>query len=124
MNQEYDGLPDTSLFSIDTKSTDLEDAWIINMTLFLSTGLPPDHLTLDAKKRLVVQSRNFCLLSNTVYDKGLDDIWRCTVRQFEKDVVLRDVYQGITGGHYAGHITTRKIWAERVMVVDYEKRRA
>ena len=74
MEQEYDDLPDASLFSIDTKSTDPEDAWIIDMTHFLSTGLPPDHLTLNAKKWLVVQSRNFCLLSNTLYHKDSDDI--------------------------------------------------
>ena len=36
--QEYNDLPDTSLFSINTKSTDPEDAWIIDMTHMLKNG--------------------------------------------------------------------------------------
>ena len=46
------------------------------MTHFLITGLPPDHLPLDARKRLAVRSRNFCLVTDTLYHKGLDGLWR------------------------------------------------
>ena len=55
-DQEYSDLPDAALFSIDTTpiESDPNDAWITEMTQFLSTGLPPDHLTLDARKRLAV----------------------------------------------------------------------
>ena len=80
------------------------------MTHFLSIGLPPDHLTLDAKKWLAGLSRNFCLLSNTLYHKGSDNISGDVVRQFEKDVVLRDAHHGNAGDHYPGDATTRKIW--------------
>ena len=79
---EYDEIPDASLFclGIATLLVDSEDNWIMGMTQFLNTSLPPDHLTLDGKKRLAVQSRNFCLITNTPYHKGSDGIWRHIVR--------------------------------------------
>ena len=70
----YDDLPDAGLFSVTTLPDDKEDEWITKMTHFLSIGLPPDHMTLDARKRLAVQSRNFCLVSDTLYHKGSDGI--------------------------------------------------
>ena len=73
---EYDELPNANLFGVDTAtpSANSEDDWINEMSHFLSTGLPPENLTLDAKKRLVVRSRNFCLVTHTLYHKGLDGI--------------------------------------------------
>ena len=71
----YDDLPDANLFHMTTTPDDNEDGWITDMTYFLSTGLPPEHLPLDAKKRLAVQSRNFCLVLDILYHKGLDGIW-------------------------------------------------
>ena len=70
----YDELPDAGLFNLTTMAGDKEDEWITEMTHFLNTGLPPDHLTLNARKRLAVRSRNFCLISNTLYHKGSDGI--------------------------------------------------
>ena len=89
-DQEYGDFLDVALFSINETSWEShsEDAWITEMMYFLSIGLPLEHLSLDAKKRFVVRSRNFCLYTDTLYHKGSDDISRHTVRQFEKDVVL------------------------------------
>ena len=89
-DQQYGDFPDAALFSINDTEMEShpEDVWITEMTYFPTTGLPPDHLSLDAKKRLEVRSRNFCLYTNTLYHKGLEGIWRRTLRQFEKDVVL------------------------------------
>ena len=55
---------------------DTADAWIIEMTIFYSIGLPQDNMSLDERKRLVVRSWNFCLLNDTLYHKGIDGIWR------------------------------------------------
>ena len=82
----------------------------MDMTHFLSTGLPPEHVMLDAMKRLAVRSRNFCLFMGTLYHKGSDGLWRCVVRQFEKDAVLCEAHYGVASGHYVGDATTRKIW--------------
>ena len=41
---------------------------------------------------------------------GEDGIWRRAIRQFEKEDILKEAHFGIAGGHYAGEMTTRKIW--------------
>ena len=70
----YDNLPDAGHCSLAMAPDENEDEWITEMTHFLSTGLPPAHLTLDARKRLVVRRRNICLVSDTLYHKGSDGI--------------------------------------------------
>ena len=107
----YDDLPYTNIFGIDpaTQPTEPEDGWINKMVHFLSMGLPPEHLPLDAKKWLAIRSRNFCLFMNTLHRKGSDGIWHRAVRQFEKDVILREAHYGIVGGHYVGDAMAQKI---------------
>ena len=61
--------------SVHHVNEELADAWIIEMSIFLTIGLPPEHMSIDERKRLAVQSRNFCLLSDTLYHKGADGIW-------------------------------------------------
>ena len=108
-DQEYIDLPYVALFSIDKIPLDSEseDAWITEMMHFLCTGLPPDHLTLHAKKRLAVRSRSFCLFTDTLYHKRTDGIWRRAVGQFEKDAVLQEAHHDITGGHYVSEPTEK-----------------
>ena len=90
---------------------DTVNIWITEMSFFLSTGLPPDRMSLDKRKRLAVRSRNFCLRNNTLYHKGADGIWRRAVRQFEKQAILRETHCVVTGRHYAGEVTSQKIWS-------------
>ena len=88
----------------------MEDNWITEMTIFLTTELPPQQLSSDERKRLAVHSRNFCILNNNLYRQRADRIWRRAVWQFEKSVILWESHCGIAGGHYAGEATGRKIW--------------
>ena len=80
------------------------------MHQFLSTGLPPEEMNRDERKRLAIQSRHFCILRDTLYHKGADGIWRRAVRSDEKDILMREAHYGVGGGHYAGDATARKIW--------------
>ena len=99
-----------------------EDEWISEMTIFLSTGIPPEHMSTDERKRIAVRSRNFCLLNDILYHKGADGIWRRAVRKFEKLAILRESHCGVAGGHYAGETTARKIWNSGVMVADNDEK--
>ena len=80
------------------------------MHQFLSTGLPPEKMDQDKRKRLAVRSCHFCLIQVTLYHKGADGIWRRAVRIDENEAILREVHCGIVGCHYAGDVTARKIW--------------
>ena len=87
-----------------------EDKWFMDMSIFLSTEFPPPWMRTGENKILVVRSRNFCLLQETLYHKGSDDIWRRCIRNDEKKMILREADCGVAGGHYAGDATARKIW--------------
>ena len=50
-----DDFPDGQLFRVDTipvhqMNEELADAWITEMTIFLTTGLPPKHMSIDERK--------------------------------------------------------------------------
>ena len=77
-----------------------EDKWLTDMSEFLSTGLPLPWMRTDEKKRLIVRSRNFCMIQDTLYHKGSDDVWRRCIRNDENETTLREAHYGITGGHY------------------------
>ena len=87
-----------------------EDTWFTNIHQYLSTKLPLEELNRDERKRLAVQSRHYCLLQDTLYNKEVDGIRHRTVQSNEKDVILREAHSGLVGGHYAGDATIRKIW--------------
>ena len=111
-----DDFPDDTLFRvtdawITEMNEDTIDAWITEMTIFLTTGLPPKHMSIDERKRLALRSPNFCILNDTLYYKGADEIWWCAVRHFEKDRILQETHCGIAGGHYIRQATAKKIWS-------------
>ena len=87
-----------------------EDKWLTKVSEFLSTDLPPPRMWTDEKKRLVVRSRNFCMIQDTLYHKGSDNVWRRCIRNDQKETILREAHCGIAGGYYAGDATTRKVW--------------
>ena len=66
---------------------------------FLTSCFLPEHRPIDEKKWVVVRSRLFCLLYDTMYYKGVDDIWRQIVRQFKINVFLRKAHNSIVGGN-------------------------
>ena len=56
-----DDFPNAQLFQVDivvaTKmGEDTTDTWIIEMTIFISIGLPPENMSLDERKQLAVRS--------------------------------------------------------------------
>ena len=74
-----DDFPDGAILHILTndpehRCTPLEDKWLTKMSEFLSIGLPPPRMRTDEKKRLVVRSRNFCMVEETLYHKGCDGV--------------------------------------------------
>ena len=86
------------------------DQWLMEMTYFLSMGLPPSQLRTDEKKRLAVQSQNFGLVEVVLYHKGSDCIWRRGIWQDEKNAVLWETHCSTTGRHYVGDVKARKVW--------------
>ena len=79
MRKDEDDFPDTNILRIATMAKRTEntfpDRWLMDMTYFLTTGLPPPQRRTDEKKQLVVRNRNFYLVEGVLYRKGNDGIW-------------------------------------------------
>ena len=77
--RDDDNFPHADILRITTRAsqakTNFLDCWLVKMKYFLTTGLPPPKLRTDEKKRLVVRSRNFCLVKGVFHHKGNDGIW-------------------------------------------------
>ena len=72
-----DDFPDGQFFRVEAIrvqeiNEESDDAWISEMTMFLTIGLPPEHLSADERKLLAIRSRNFCLLNDTLYHKDVE----------------------------------------------------
>ena len=94
-----DDFPDADILQVAAITTQdkksFPDQWLMQMTYFLTTGLPPPLLRMDEKKRLPVRSRNFCLVEGVLYHKGSCGIRRRGIRQEEKEVVLLKAHCGV-----------------------------
>jgi hypothetical protein len=80
------------------------------MVYFLSHGVPPNELSKVERKRLGLRSRAFSLMNGGLYHKSADGVWRRVVQKDEQEDMLRKCHSGVARGHYAGNITTRKVW--------------
>ena len=63
MRKDDDDFPNADILRIATMVTltdkTFRDRWLMEITYFLTTGLPSPQLRTDEKKRLVIRSRNF-----------------------------------------------------------------
>ena len=61
------------------------------------------------KNYLVVKSFDFQLIAGQLYKLGLDEILRRCILPHEQGPILEEALAGITGGHYGGRATARKV---------------
>ena len=76
-----DEFPDAELFRITTKpatgsTVAEEDKSLTDIHQYLSTGLPPDKMDRDERKRAAVRSQQFYLIRDNLYHKGVNSILR------------------------------------------------
>jgi len=54
-------------------------------------------------------SKNYLIVDNTLYRRGVDSILRCCLTHEEAKVVLNDCHGGTCGGHLSRISTAQKI---------------
>ena len=54
-------------------------------------------------------SKNYLIVDNTLYRRGLDSILRLCLTHEEADLVLNDYHGGVCSGHLSGISTAQKI---------------
>ena len=85
------------------------DPWYGDIIIYLRTMKVPAHLSRDEQRRLRHVSKNYLIVDNTLYHRGVDSILRRSLTHEEAKVMLNDCHRGACGGHLSGLSTTQKI---------------
>jgi hypothetical protein len=103
-NVAVDSLPDESLFLIST-----DDLWYGDIIIYLQTQTFRPTLSSTERRRIRYQARQYIILRDTLYCRGIDSIFQrfLTFDEAEKD--LNDCHSRACGGHMSGYATAQKI---------------
>ena len=66
-------------------------------------------LSTNQKKKLVVKALDFQLIAGKLYKLGPDEILRWCILPHEQGPILEESHTRITGGHYGGRDSVRKV---------------
>ena len=84
------------------------DPWYGYIIIYLQTLKVPTHLSFDERLRLRHVSKNYLIVDNTLYRRGVDSILRRCLTHEEAELVLNDCHGGACGGHLSGLSTAPK----------------
>jgi hypothetical protein len=85
------------------------DPWYGDILIYLQTLKLPQHLSRDDRRRIRHQAKNYLIIGDTLYRRGVDNILHRCLTHEEVEVVLNDCHSGACGGHLSGLVTTQKI---------------
>ena len=85
------------------------DPWYRDIIIYLQMLKVPTHLSRDEQRRLRHVSKNYFIVDNTLYCRGVDSILRYCLTHEEAEVVLNDFHGGACGGHLSGLSTAQNI---------------
>jgi hypothetical protein len=99
-----DNFPYAQLFSVQ-----IINEYFDNIIEFLSNGVSPKEFNTVQKKNLVVRVEKYQLIAGHLYKLGVENILGRGVMEHEMHIILAELHEGITGGHYARKETMQKI---------------
>ena len=79
-----------------------------DIIIYLQMLKVPTHLSRDERRRLRHISKNYIIVDNTLYCRGVDSILFHCLTHEEAEVVLNDCHGGACGGHLSGLSTAQK----------------
>jgi hypothetical protein len=75
------------------------DPWYGDILIYLQTLKLPQHLSRDDRRRICHQAKNYLIIDDTLYCRGVDNILRHFLNHEEAEAVLNDYHSGACGGH-------------------------
>jgi hypothetical protein len=87
----------------------LQDPWYGDILIYLQTLKLPQHLSRDDRRRICHQAKNYLIIDDTLYHRGVDVILHRCLTHEEAEAILNDYHSGACGGHLSGLATTQKI---------------
>ena len=85
------------------------DPWYGDIIVYVQMLKVPTHLSRDERRRLCHVAKNYLIVDNTLYRRGVDSILRRCLILDEAEVVLNDCHGGACGGHLSGFSIAQKI---------------
>jgi hypothetical protein len=85
------------------------DPWYGDILIYLQTLKCPTSASRDEHRRIRHQAKNYLILDDMLYRRGVDYILRRCLTHEEAVIVLNDFHTRACGGHLSGLATTQKI---------------
>eukprot|EP00253_Pinus_taeda_P019291 PITA_19291 len=99
-----ESFPDEHLFLISSL-----DAWYGDIIVYLQTSKFPSTFSKDEHCKLHHLAKNYVIIGDTLYRRGVDSILRRCLTLEEAESVLNDCHSGACVGHLSGLATTQRI---------------
>jgi hypothetical protein len=87
----------------------LSNPWYGDIVLYLQTLKFPQHLSRDDRHRIRYQAKRYLIVGDTLYRRGVENIFHRCLTHEEAESVLNDSHSGAFGGHLSELATTHKI---------------
>jgi hypothetical protein len=85
------------------------DPWYGDILIYLQTLKFPQHLSRDDRWRIRYQAKNYLIIDNTLYHRGIDNILHRLLNHEDAESVLNDCHTETCGGHLYGLAISQKI---------------
>jgi hypothetical protein len=85
------------------------DPWYRDILIYLQTLKCPTTASCDEHRRICHQDKNYLILDDTLYRRGVDCILRRCLTHEEAVIVLNDFHTRACGGHLSGLAIAQKI---------------
>jgi hypothetical protein len=103
-NVAVDSLPDESLFLINA-----DDIWYGDIIIYLQTQTFQPTFSSTDRRRIRYQARQYIILGDTLYRRGIDSVFRRCLTFDEAEKALNDCHSRACGGHMSMYATAQKI---------------
>jgi hypothetical protein len=78
------------------------DPWYGDILIYIQTLKLSHHLSRDDRRRIHHQEKNYLIIDDTLYHRGVDNILHCFLNHKESKLVLNECHSGTCGGHLSG----------------------
>jgi hypothetical protein len=85
------------------------DPWYRNILIYVQTLKFPTSASRDEHRHIRHQAKNYLILNDTLYQRGVDCILRRCLTHEEAVIMIKDCHTGACGGHFSRLATTQKI---------------
>ena len=82
--------------------------WYGDIVLYIQTLKFPQHLSRDDRRRVRYQAKNYTIIGDPLYRRGVENILHRCLTHREANSILNDCHNGACGGHLSRLVITRK----------------